>query len=167
MMLQPMSKVSIQNVQWLRGLRWVDRAELAWLIVLPAALAVWLLTLYPQLGWPVIALPGGSHLALALCAVACAPRGKTHIYCGLVLISALHFLVFSAMEYARLLELGWAYVTLACCIAAGCGVLQLCHAARFRATLSAAQREGYRWLLTQAPLPWRLKFVRALARGAD
>jgi hypothetical protein len=152
------------SVLWLRTLRWIDRADIAWLILLPAAWLLWMLALWPYLGWPAVALPCASHGALALLALACAPRGRLLTYCGLVLLSQLHFLVFTAMGFTQLQQLGWAYAAIATATAVICSALQLGSAARYRATLKAAQRDGYRWLLTRAPLPWRVLFVRALSR---
>lgn len=166
-MLQPVSMASNQELHWLRGLRWIDRADRAWLLVMPAALCAWVLALWPVMGWPAIVLPAGSHIILACCAVACAPRGRLHIYCGLVLLSQLHFLIFAAMGYVKLALLGQAYAVIALGAALGCLMLHLQYAARYRAALHGTRREDYRWLLTLAPLPWRMLFAHKLRRLAQ
>jgi hypothetical protein len=152
------------SVEWLRGLRWVERAELRWVIAMPILLAVWVLALLAYAPLPTLALALCSHGMLGLCALSCAPRGRLAPWCGLVLLSQIHFLVFAMLGFTQLELLAWIYTGLAAAVLAACCALLLRDRSRYRKSAGARLREDYRWLLAHAPLPWRLLFARQLAR---
>jgi hypothetical protein len=161
-MSNPMEEVLLRERAWLSNLRWIDRAELAWLIALPLALLLWAGLLLIYAAWPTVLLAAASHAVFGAVALALSPRGRLHIWCGLVALSLLHFFVFAAMGYAHLPELAAAYAVLASS-ALGLGAWRTVRLfQRWRGIAGYTLRDDFRWLITASPLVIRYRIVRVL-----
>jgi hypothetical protein len=164
-MLDPVETVLLREREWLARLRWIDRAEVAWAIMLPLALFVWAGLMLLYAAWPTVLLAAASHAVLGAIALALSPRGRRHIWCGLVLLSMLHFAVFAALGYTHLPALCAAYAVLACLALGWCswrtaGLLQ-----QWRGIAGHTQRDDFRWLITLSPMPVRYRALRVLRRA--
>jgi hypothetical protein len=162
----PVEEVLLRERAWLTRLRWVDRAEVAWLIALPLALLLWAGLLLLYAAWPAVLLAAASHAVFGAVALALSPRGRLHIWCGLTLLSMLHFFVFAALGYAHLPALSTAYAALACGALGWSAWRALWLTRQWRGIAAYTQRDDFRWLITLSPLPARYRALRALRRAA-
>jgi hypothetical protein len=161
-MSNPVEEVLLRERGWLSCLRLIDRAEVAWLIALPLAVLLWTGLLLPYAAWPTALLAAVSHAVFGAVAQALSPRGRLHIWCGLVVLSMLHFFVFAALGYAHLPQLAVAYAVLAGS-ALGLGAWRTVWLIRrWRGIAGYTQRDDFRWLITASPLVIRYRIVRVL-----
>ncbi len=158
-------QVLLREREWLARLRWVDRGEVAWLIALPLALLLWAGLLLALAAWPTVLQVAASHAVLGACTLALAPRGRLPLWCGLVLLSMLHFAVFAAAGYAHLQLLATAYLVLACSALCWCTWLALRLLRLWRSLANCNKRDDFRWLITQAPLAVRWRAWCVLRHG--
>lgn len=165
-MSDPVEDVLQREHAWLLGLRLIERAELAWLVTLPLAIVLWAGLLLLYAAWHAVLLAAASHAMLSAISLALSPRGRLHIWCGLVLLSMLHFSVYAALEYAHLAAIATAYAVLACFALGWCAWRVSRLAKQWRGIAGYTKRDDFRWLIMQAPLPVRYKTMHALRRAA-
>jgi hypothetical protein len=156
----------LQHKQWLRGLRWVSRAEtvLLWACLL-AMLALAILAMVQS---SIVALcTTGAHLMLVFAVVALAKRQTCVFWLAFLLLSTINY----GITYIRDLP-GAELITIACCVV-GVIALVAALASWFKLRkhwLGVAEyetRDDFRWILTKAPLVLRHRVVVALVLLAD
>lgn len=137
------------------------------MLALPAVFAAWVLLLLVAAPWPAVVLAAASHVVFAACALALAPRGRTTIWCGLVTLSLAHFAAWAGMGFAHLQTVAVVYATVAALGLAGLGMGWRRNNAHWHRLAGCTTRDDFRWLVLHAPLPWRWRALRCLARRAS
>jgi hypothetical protein len=153
-----------QEREWLRGLRWVDRAEWVALAACPVVLGASGWIVVRSAGCSIGSIALAAHAVLATAALCFLPRGRGAVFAGIAMLSWIHYAIFALAGFSQLALIARAYGALSALALLAAIPWSIALVRRWTGIAAYSTRDDFRWLLTRAPLALRLPVLLQLRR---